>query len=94
MKDITAQLQPILRGVQPVLKHHMFIMVLISLGFLIFTVYSINGMLQQPPDEAYRAEQEAKITQTKFDETTIERIERLGTYPDLGPRTRNSPFVE
>lgn len=99
MKSISAQLQPIYRSVQPVLRHHMFIVILTSLGFLIFTVYSINNILQQPEDQEYRMAEEAKQSQTKFDQGTIDRIKKLQSSEssdgiDLGKRSRMSPFVE
>lgn len=98
MKDLTAQLQSIMQSVKPIARKHMFIATLLVLGFLIYTVTTIDAMLQQTPDDAYRTEQINKETRTTFDQETIDRIRLLQSSDqanaDLGDRSRFSPFVE
>src|SRR2546430_13678577 len=103
MKDLQKQFDAILSlvliRVKPVLKHHVFIVIILTLLVMMVAVFRVNQQLQQPSDEAYRQQQESAGIRTTFDQTTINRIKQLrrggeGGAVDLGNRNRFSPFIE
>lgn len=103
MKDLQKQLSQFLdtlvRLVQPVRKHHAFIVVTLVLLLMIVVVFRVNQQLVQPSDDAYRAQKQSEGISTTFDQTTIDRIKQLrrgteGGTIDLGDRKRFSPFIE
>jgi len=97
---IMASLGGILNIFQPIVQHLPFLSTIVLLGFLIFAVYSITQVLQQPSDDTYRAEQLTSSVQTHFDQATITAIKNLRTSQNGGaptfavPQTRVSPFTE
>lgn len=102
LSSLKLQLQPIAEKLRPVLKHILFITVLASLLFLVFIAFSISSILSKPSDQDYRLQQSQKLTQTKFDEATIQEVMGLKlsngtkiTFDDFSvQRTRVNPFTE
>jgi hypothetical protein len=82
----------------PIMQHHVLIALLIVAGMLMFTVITVDQILNTPSDQGYLAERSKDTIQTRFDDGTIERIEQLrnrqqGTNLKL-PGGRVSPFIE
>lgn len=101
VKDLGPQITKLLGSLKPLLEHALFVIVIGSLGFMIFVVYAITQILQKPPDAAYQAEAAAKSIQTSFDQATIDRIQNLQPSNQSNPNvlfaipaTRNNPFSE
>lgn len=98
MKNITEDLAPIIRPFKVILSHHAIIVTLLGLLAVMYAVYTINQLLAMPDDDAYRAEKQADTIKTRFDQDTINKLERLRARQeqmtlDL-PAGRIDPFVE
>ena len=95
VKDIGSQLSSV---VQMIARRHTIIVLLITLGLMIYTVFSVNSAMSQPPDETYRAEQVSQKAKTTFDKDTISKLEQLKVREDAIstnlPSGRINPFVE
>lgn len=98
MKNLSSLKDSILSPIFQILKHHAIIAILIVLGVMIFTVYSVGQFIALPSDEQYRAEQLATKAKTKFDEETILKVERLNARQENAslslPSGRINPFTE
>lgn len=74
------------------------IFVVFVLIALIYSIFSVNLILGMPSDEAYRTQKEAESFSTRFDETTIKKIDGLKDRQDAGnidlPSGRINPFAE
>lgn len=78
-------------------KHHAFVASLVVLAYLIFAIYSLNHILTQPIDEAYRSQQLSGGTNYSFNEDTIKELERLSKRQNDSvtlPPGRTNPFSE
>ncbi len=101
VNDLKLQAKRFLTILQPVLRHHTFIVTILSLGFLMFVVYGVSGVLQQPSDAAYRTQKEQGSTQTIFDQAAIKSINDLRSRNEASgnltfdvARNRINPFTE
>jgi hypothetical protein len=99
MKDLKKYVVIVQKKLKPIVRHHGFILIIALLSFLIFTVLSVNLIIQRPTDDAYREEATKNSITTKFDQATIDRIKLLKRNTesinlDLSSRKRFSPFVE
>ncbi len=82
-----------------VLHYHLVISILIIVGFLIFSVITVNAILSSTQDPVYTEQQQMTIIKTRFDDTTITKINELRSrqenpslsLPDNG---RRNPFRE
>lgn len=74
------------------------IFVVFVLFALVYSIFSVNLILGMPPDEAYRQKKEAESFSTRFDETTIKKIDSLKGRQETGdvqlPGGRINPFAE
>lgn len=94
-------LKKLLGPLKSILKHHYFISTIAILSALIITVLLVNDTLQEPSDDTYRAEKASSGISSKFDEDTIEKIEKLqsssetpSTDLSLPSGSRINPFSE
>lgn len=96
--DLNQLSQALSKAFAPILKHHVVIAFMIVLGFLIFTVFSVNSILSQTADLEYEATQRRENALTRFDNKTIEQINQLKSRQDNAsldlPSGRRNPFVE
>jgi hypothetical protein len=84
---------------KPLLKHINTIVFVIIAGFLIFGVYSVSQILNQPTDLLYLEEQQKTTVRSRFDETTIQKVKALKNRQedsslDLPVNQRVNPFRE
>lgn len=98
MKNISEQLSPVIQPLKSILSHHAIIVTLIGLLSVVYAVFTINQLLAMPDDDAYRAKKQAETVKTKFDQDTINKLERLRDRQqqitlDL-PGGRIDPFIE
>ncbi len=95
LADLTASFKKLIASLK---KHIGIIFVVIVLTALIYSIYSVNLVLNSTSDSDYRSMQEADMTSTQFDRATIQKIEALGDRqnpPDpVIPGGRINPFVE
>jgi hypothetical protein len=79
-------------------RHMSIIFVVVVLGALVYSVFSVNLILGMPSDEAYRMQKEAESFSTRFDDATIEKIDGLKDRQEAGdiqlPGGRINPFAE
>jgi len=102
LDTLTSQLSGLRTKLRPLLKHHLFITTIALLSFLIFMVYHVSQVLQQPPDATYEEQKQQTSIQTSFDQNTIKAIndvlrsrDQAGgaiTY-DVPQSARTNPFV-
>lgn len=102
--SLKTQLRQLQKTLQPLLRHVVFATMLLSICFLIYVAYSVTQILNKPSDDAYRLSEQAKVTQTKFDQSTINLVLGLKlttdpsskvTFNDFSvKRTRLNPFTE
>lgn len=85
------------RLLSPVRQHSTFLLVMISLGLVAYSVIIISGALQQTDDPAYREEQSANRIKSTFDKETIKKIDNLRISTDSSsidlPDGRRNPFI-
>lgn len=98
MKNSNLQLDSILKPLRTVLAHHAIIVIFLGLSAIVYAVFTINQLLSIPDDEAYRAEKQADTVKTRFDQDTINKLERLRARQEQMtlqlPAGRIDPFVE
>lgn len=99
LSSLTYQLKQSVRSFIPILRHHFFVVSIIILGFLIYSVWAVDQILSQPSDEAYRNEKQAAASKATFDQPTIEKIQVLKKSsepfsPSLPANGRINPFAE
>ncbi len=103
MKNVSLNLPQIklsfLKASRAVLRYHLVLTVIITCGFLIFVVLTVNNILSHTQDEDYDTEQHAlNSVRTRFDEKTINKINELKSRqenPSLSlPEGRRNPFNE
>lgn len=95
--NISQLKQSLLSSSRAVLRYHLVLTVLISCGFLIFVVLTVNNILTNTHDADYAAEQEKlNSVKTRFSEDIIKKINALKSRqenPSLGlPSGRRNPF--
>ncbi len=95
------QLPRLLRPLKPLLRHHYFISITLLLIIVIVAVFIVNQTFQAPSDDSYRDEKLRAGISGKFDQATIDKIERLQRSSDqattpvaLPVGIRVNPFVE
>lgn len=96
MKDLAKIAEQMADIGRSLLRRHTSIASLLILGMLTYAVFTVSQYLTYPVDETYKAEQQAQKTKTSFDQTTIDKIERLNDRqeslsPTL-PSGRINPF--
>lgn len=74
------------------------IFIVFVLGVVVYSVSSVNLLINTPSDEEYRSKKQQELTSTQFNAKTIEKIEALGDRnnpptPTL-PSGRINPFIE
>lgn len=79
-------------------RHAGVIFVIVILAAVVYSVSSVNLLINAASDDAYRSEKERELTSTQFNRKTIEKIEALGERdnpptPTL-PAGRINPFLE
>lgn len=96
--QLTYQLKSFAGKLRPILRRHMFIMLLIVLGAAIYAVFSVNQILSVQDDVDYRLQkQQQERVVGRFDKATVKEINDLrdsnvgGDIP-LENRTRQNPF--
>ena len=101
MEKIKLQAQNLTDAVKPVARHSTFILIVVLLGFLIYSVYTVSAIIGQASDSNYRSQQESSTAKTKFDQATIDRIKNLQTSSQSNTditfsvnRERQNPFTE
>jgi hypothetical protein len=81
----------------PVRAHSTFLLVMISLGLIAYSVIIISGTIQQTDDPTYREEQSANRIKSTFDKETIKKIDNLRNSNDSSsidlPDGRRNPFI-
>jgi hypothetical protein len=81
----------------PVRTHATFLLSLISLGLIAYSVIIISGTIQQTDDPKYREEQSANRIKSTFDKETIKKIDNLRNSSDSSsidlPDGRRNPFI-
>lgn len=81
----------------PVKKYHALILFTLLMSVVIYSVYSVNIILQTPDDANYRAEAETKSLKTSFDQATIKKLDELResntNSPIELPAGRRNPFI-
>lgn len=81
----------------PVRSHSTFLLTLISLGLVAYSVIIISGAIQQTDDPQYREEQSADRIKSTFDKETIKKIDNLRISTDSSsidlPDGRRNPFI-
>jgi len=79
-------------------RHAGVIFVILVLGAVVYSVSSVNILINLPTDDAFRAEEQQKLTSTQFTAKTIEKIEALGDRNNpptpVLPEGRINPFIE
>lgn len=96
---ITGLTKSLKKHLQPVIKHITIIVFAIIGGFLIFAVYSVSQILNQPTDLIYLEEQQKSSVRSRFDDTTIHKIKELKNREEsnslaLPTDKRVNPFRE
>ena len=81
----------------PIRAHSNFLMTLVALGLLAYSVIMISTIMQQRDDQAYREKQSVNRIKSTFDKDTIRKVDNLrnsndGSSIDL-PAGRRNPFV-
>lgn len=98
MKDLSSIKSAITEPLMNIAHHHSAIVLFSVLGFMIFATYSFSQSITLPVDETYRSEQQATKVKTRFDEVTIEKIDRLKARQENSalslPAGRINPFTE
>lgn len=82
-----------------ILKYHLIIALLAVSSFLIFSVITVSAILSGTQDIDYAEEQQANAVKTKFDDSTIQKINELRSREenpslDLPDNGRRNPFRE
>lgn len=92
-----------LRKLQPIVRHHYFIVTIILFGGVAAVIYSVNQTLAVATDEAYRSERMQSTIGSKFNKNardTIDKIKSLQKSTDTAvpeanfPAGRINPFAE
>jgi len=101
MEKIKSQTQSLAAALKPLARHSTFIIIVILLGFLTYSVYSVSSILGRSSDNNYRSQQESSSAKTSFDKATIDRIKNLQTSNQSNTditfsvtRERQNPFTE
>ena len=101
MEKMKAQTQNLTDALKPVARHSTFIIVVILLGFLTYSVYSVSGILGRSSDSNYRTQQQSSSAKTSFDKATVDRIKSLQTSNQSDnditfsvSQERQNPFTE
>ena len=98
MKDLSSLKSVISEPFMKIAHHHSAIVLFSILGFMIYVTYSFSQSITLPVDEIYRSEQQATKVKTRFDEVTIEKIDRLKARQENSPLSlpsgRINPFTE
>lgn len=96
--SLTKSLKSLRSSFEPVVKRHVMISLLLIVGFLIFTIYSINQILSDTTDPEYENSKQAEAINTRFDDSTIDKINQLKSRQEAGslelPDGRRNPFIE
>ena len=74
------------------------IFIVFVLGVVVYSVSSVNFLINLPSDEEYRTQKQQELTSTQFNAKTIKKIDALGDRnnpptPTL-PGGRINPFIE
>jgi hypothetical protein len=81
----------------PVRTHSNFLMMLVALGLLAYSVIMISTIIQQRDDQDYRDKQSANRIKSSFDKDTIQKVDNLKNSSDSSsidlPAGRRNPFV-
>lgn len=89
-----------LDGLKKLFKYTRVFFIVLVLGSYATAVFLVMDALQAPSDEAYREEKLKSSVRVKFDEVTIEKIEKLhhsnqkGSSANLPKGVRINPFAE
>lgn len=79
-------------------NHFTIISFILFMATLIYCVYSIEGIISTPKDEAYFSAQQSNNAKTLFDQRTIDAVNQLRTTDDRTPVSlppgRINPFSE
>lgn len=74
------------------------IFIVFVLGVVVYSVSSVNLLINMPSDEEYRSQKQQELTSTQFNTKTIDRIEALGDRNNPPTTTlpggRINPFIE
>jgi hypothetical protein len=81
----------------PIRVHSTFLLTLIALALVAYSVIIISGAIQQTDDLQYREEQSANRIKSTFDKETIKKIDNLRISTDSSsidlPDGRRNPFI-
>lgn len=103
MKNITFDINKLKHSLMSLplvaLRYHLLISLVVVSGFLIFSVISVNSIINGTQDAEYAAAQQSTVIKTRFDNATIKKINELSSReenPSLGLPTdgRRNPFRE
>ncbi len=96
--DINSTKKQLAKLTKPIRTHHVLIAFIIITGIIAYTLYTVNNVLSQPSDEQYTAEQQKNAISTKFDEDTIDKVNKLKNRQENSsnelPPGRINPFTE
>lgn len=99
LKLDTASLLTVLQQVtKPIKAHHALILFLLLMSVIIYSVISVNSIIQINDDTQYRLSAEAKSLTPSFDQSTIKKVDDLRQSGDNTsitlPGGRRNPFVD
>lgn len=81
----------------PIRAHSTFLLSIISLGFIAYSVIMISSIIQQTDDQQYRDKQSTNRIKSTFDKDTIQKIDNLRNSSDSSsidlPAGRRNPFT-
>lgn len=99
-KDHASHSQPaamLLSYTRALADHGVIIAIVLGLLLLIYSVYAIQSIFDQPPDDTYKQTQIIKNSVKSFDKVTMEQVEQLHTSQDGPiplPGGKINPFIE
>lgn len=95
LSDLTASLVKLGGALK---RRAAIIFIVAILAGLVYSVMTVNLILNAPSDDEYRTTKESQETSTQFDKATIQRIDALGdrqtTPAPTLPAGRINPFIE
>ena len=96
--DTSSLMATLKRITNPIKAHHALILFVLLMSVIIYSVISVNSIIQINDDNDYRISAEAKSLTPSFDQATIKKVDELRQSNDNTsitlPGGRRNPFVD